>query len=227
MPTINSFVRFLQASPGAPAVDIYTDGNLAFQNVAYHELTEFLVVGPEDMQIQVFATGEESNPLIDTQLTIPASENITVAIIGTPPDVSLLPIFLSVEPTTTDDGLIRLAHLSPTAPNVNLTIEDGATLFTDVGYTQVTDFATIAPGSYNLQLRSASDDTILLTAPLDVQIRKAYTVYAIGIPGEDLPLELSFYEDQIPFIGSTITKTEFRKNPSAGRSPQITFVYNK
>jgi len=224
MPTINSFVRFLQASPGAPAVDIYTDGDLAFQNVAYNELTEFLVVGPEDMHIQVFAAGEETNPLIDTQLTIPASENITVAIIGTPPDVSLLPIFLSVEPTTTDDGLIRLAHLSPTAPNVNLSIEGGPTLFSDVGYTQVTDFTSITPDSYNLQLRSASDDEVILTAPLQVMPRQAYTVYAIGIPGELPPLELGHYQDQIPFIGNTITKTEFRKT-SSGKPLQITFTY--
>lgn len=225
MPTINSFVRFFHASPGAPAVDIYTDGNLAFENVSYSEITEFLVVGPEDMHIQVFATGEKSDPLIDTQLNIPASESITVAIIGTPPDVSLLPIFLSVQPTTTDDGLIRLAHLSPTAPNVDLTIEDGATLFSDVAYTQVTDYETLTPATYNLQLRLADDDEVLLTETLHVIPRKAYTVYAIGIPGGDPPLELGYYSEQIPFIGNRVQRTEFRRKPSTGKAPQVTFVY--
>lgn len=226
MPTINSFIRFLHASPGAPTVDIYADGNLVFQNVAYNEISEYLPVGPGDMHIEVFPAGEHSNPLIDTNVNIPPSERITITIIGTPTDVSLLPIFLTGEPITTDDGRIRFAHLSPLASNMSLTVEDGPQ-FNDVAYTQVTDFETIAPGTYNLELRFAGEDEVLLKETLRVKERTAYTVYAVGLLDGEPPLEISFYEDQIPFIGSMVKRTEFRKETAPGKAPQINFVYSR
>lgn len=223
MPTINSFIRFLHASPGAPAVDIYADGELVFQNVAYNEISKYLPVGPEDMHIEVFPAGENSNPLIDTNVTIPPSERITITMIGNPTDLSLLPIFLPGEPITTDDGRIRFANLSPGAPNMSLTVEGGPQ-FNDVAYTQVTDFETIAPDTYNLQLRLASEDKVLLKETLQVKERTAYTVYAVGLLDGEPALEISFYEDQIPFIGSMIKKTEFRKT-KLGKAPQINIAY--
>lgn len=226
MPTINSFIRFLHASPGAPNVDVYADENLVFENVAYNELSDYLVVGPEDMHIEVFPAGEHSNPLIDTIVTIPPSERITITMIGTPTDLSLLPIFLPGEPITTDDGRIRFAHLSPGAPNVSLTVVNGPQ-FDDVAYTQVTDFETIAPGTYDIQLRPAGEDEVLLQETLRVQERTAYTVYAVGLIDGEPSLEISFYEDQIPFIGSMSNKTEFRKETATGKALQINFVYSR
>lgn len=226
MPTINSFIRFLNVSPRIPAVDIYSDGNLVFSNVAYNELSEYLVVGPEEMHIQVFAAGEDSTPLLDTELNIPASSAITIAIIGTPPDISLLPIFFSVEPANNDEALIRFAHLSPTAPPMDLAEADGTTLFNGVDYTQVTDFETIMPGTYDLQLRLAGEDKLLANEALKVLKRKAYTVYAIGIPEGDPPLEINYYQDQIPFISDQIGKTEFRRNTAFdNKAPHIILVY--
>jgi hypothetical protein len=227
VPTINSFIRFLYASSGAPAVDIYTDGNLVLQNLAYNEISEYLPVGSGDMSIQVFTAGEDSNPLIDTKLELPPDERITVAVTGILPDVSLLPLLLNLQPTESEDGLIRLVHLSPTASHLNLSIEDGPDLFNDAEYTQATDFKTIVPGAYNLQLRSAGEDGILLTEPLEVMKRKAYTVYALGLPEAEPPLKISYYQDQIPFIADKIKETEFRKKTVAGNNLQINFIYSR
>ncbi|MGS0763796.1 DUF4397 domain-containing protein [Syntrophomonas curvata] len=225
MPTINSFIRFLHVSPGAPAVDVYADENLVFQNVAYNEISEYLVVGPEDIHIEVFPAGEKSNPLIDTNVNIPPSERITIAMIGAPTDLSLLPIFLPGEPITTDDGRIRFAHLSPGAPDMSLAVENGPQ-FDDVAYTQVTDFETIAPGTYNLKLRWAGEDEVLLKETLRVQERTAYTVYAAGLLDGEPPLEISFYQDQIPYIGNAVKETKFRKEVIRGKAPLIKFVYS-
>jgi hypothetical protein len=227
MPTINSFIRFLHASPGAPAVDIYTDGDLVLKNVAYNEISEYLVVGPENLHIQIFPAGEDSNPVLDTELNIPPSETITAAIIGTLPDISLLPIFLNVAPRDNDDALIRFTHLSPAAPDVDLSIEGGTTLFINVGYTQVTEYEIIDPGSYTLQLRLADgDDKVLASGNIEVIPRNAYTVYAIGLAEEEPPLEIGFYSDLIPNISNQIKETVFRKDTSSIRkAPKINLVY--
>ncbi|NLB88449.1 MAG: DUF4397 domain-containing protein, partial [Syntrophomonadaceae bacterium] len=95
------------------AVDIYIDGNLVFRKVAYKKITKYLPVGPENMHIQIFPAGDNTNPLIDTNIDIPPSERITYAIIGTSSDIRLLPIMLSVAPTDTPTTLVRFANLSP------------------------------------------------------------------------------------------------------------------
>ena len=227
MPTINSFIRFLYASPGTPAIDIYSDGNLVLESLAYNETSEYLVVGPGNMQIQVFPAGEDSTPLLETELNIPPSEMITIPIIGTLPDISLLPILFGVSPRDNDDALIRLTNLSPTAPNIDLAIEGGVTLFNDVGYSQVTEFEIIEPGTYILQLRIGNDDdTVLASGTMKVKPRNAYTVYAIGLVEENPPLEIGFFTDQIPFFSQQINPTVFRKdNWSISRVPRITLVY--
>ncbi|HNX28657.1 MAG TPA: DUF4397 domain-containing protein [Syntrophomonadaceae bacterium] len=227
MPTINSFIRFLHASPGTGAVDIFTDGNLVAKDLAYNQLSEYLVTGPEDMHIQLFFAGEDTDPLLDTKLNIPASEAITAAIIGTLPDISLQSIFLNVAPRDNDDALIRFANLSPAAHDLDLAIECGDTLFSNVGYTQVTEYEVIAPGCYTLQLRTAGgDDTVLAKDSIEIIPRYAYTVYAIGLAEEDLPLEIGFYSDLIPNISSQIKETVFRKGTSfLSQAPRINLVY--
>lgn len=229
MPTINSFIRVLHASPGTPAIDIYANGNLIFQNLAYNEISEYLPVGPGVMHIQVFAAGEESNPLIDTELNIPPSERITIAAIGTLPDISLLPILLSVQPAETLETLLRFTHLSPNAPRVDVTTTDGTVLVHDIGYTEVSNFETVASGTYSLQLRLANEEEVVLTSePLEFIPGYAYTVYAVGLAGEEPPLEIDYYKDQIPYIGDRLdVKTEFRKPiASAKNPPKINITYS-
>ena len=77
MPTINSFLRFLHASPGTQAIDIYTDGNLVIKDLAYNETSEYLVVGPGNIHIKVLPAGENTTPLLDTELNI-ANETIVL-----------------------------------------------------------------------------------------------------------------------------------------------------
>ncbi len=229
MPTINSFIRFLHASPGAPKVDIYTDGNLMVQNLAYNTVSEYLPVGPENTLIQVFAAGETSNPVLDTEYSIPPSERITLAIIGTIPHLSLLPILMGIGTTDNDDSFVRFANLSPDDARFDLSIADGAGLFNDTGYTEVTDYVRIAPDTYTFQIRMAGSDEVLATSkPIIFNPRFAYTMYAIGLLEDESVLEIGFYDDQVPFIGNKAErKTEFRKiSSSTGKPPKVTFIYS-
>lgn len=226
MPTINSFIRFLNVSIGCPAVDIYLDEQLVFTNIAYNELSDYLVVGPEQAHIQLFPVGAETDPLLDTQLDIPSSSTITIAIIGIMPDISLMPIFFAVEPIQNSSALIRFAHLSPTAPAMDLAVTDGQILFTDVQYMQVTDFQTLSPGDYNLQLQDNGKNQIYAVAELQAAERQAYTFYATGdLDGEPV-LGLFYYQDQIPFFGDLAKKAEFSRDTTlTNNAPKINIRY--
>ncbi len=226
MPTINSFIRFLNASPGSPAVDIYFDGELVFDNIVYNELSNYLVVGPKEIHVQVFPTGEEGSPLLDTQLSIPASSTITAAIIGTMPNIGLMPIFFSAEVTQDSNALIRFVHLSLTAPAMDLAQADGRVLFTDVQYTQLTDFEKLTPGLYELQLQETGGGQVCATDELKAAERKAYTVYATGNWEGEPALDIFYYQDQIPYFDDLTAKTEFRKDTAyVKRVPTIIIRY--
>lgn len=220
LPTINSFIRFFHASPGSPAVDIYTDGNLVFKNVPYKKVSKYLPVGPGEMHIQIFPAGDNTTPLVDTNINIPPSERITIAIIGTFPNISLLPVMLSVAPTNTPQTLVRFAHLSPNTPKLDLIITDDIRI-TDIEYTQVSDFITINPGTYTLRLRLSGEEEILLTVT-DNEFKEGqgYTINALGLLNENPPIEIVSYKDQIPFFDS-----EVKEKVVANTNFKIVFRY--
>lgn len=61
-------------------------------------------------------------------------------------------------------GNIRFLHFSPNLPAVDVTLQNGQELFSQVPYMGVTEFIEMAPGTYTFQIRNATGQ-ILLTIP--------------------------------------------------------------
>lgn len=186
----DSYIRVLHAVPNAPAVDIYANDNLIVKNLSYKEFSKYLPVAEGNYNIKVYPTGQRENPIVDTDLYIPKATFFNVAAIGEAPNVSLYPI---PEPTVKQNfgrPCIRFVHLSPNAPNVDITMEDGEKIFTDVGYKNFTDYACIPSGTYTFQVRLAGSDDVVLNIP-DVTLMpdNYYTIYAVGLAGEAPPLQ--------------------------------------
>ncbi|MDL5360845.1 DUF4397 domain-containing protein [Halalkalicoccus sp. NIPERK01] len=99
-----------------------------------------------------------------------------------------------------DDGgetaNVRVAHLSPDAPNVDVFVDDEAVL-EDVPFTAVSDYLELPAGSYNVKVSPAGEgpEGAVLEEDLDVPAADL-TVAAIGeVSGENQPLELAVLED--------------------------------
>lgn len=183
-PTPQSFIRLFHASPNAPAVDVYANGNLIAKNIAYKDFTKYLNLPPGEYNIKIYPTGETTNPILNTDLIIPQGTAFNVAVIGEPPNVSLYPI---PEPYTAQNfgrPCIRFIHLSPNAPAVDIALSDGRKVFSSVGYKDITDYVCVPPGTYTFQVRLAGTDDVVLTIP-DVQLKpdNYYTIYATGLAG--------------------------------------------
>ena len=187
----DSFVRLLHASPGAPPVDVYANGSQIAKNLMYKQLTDYVAVKPGDYSIQVFPAGQKTTPVLNAKLTIPPQSSLTVAAIGKLPDIRLLPIMEVYMPMVDKRGsYVRFAHLSPNAPAVDITLSDGTKLFSDVRYKQYTDYISVPPGNYTLQVKPAGSNAVVLTVP-NVKLLPGtiYTVYAVGLVGENPPLD--------------------------------------
>lgn len=85
-------------------------------------------------------------------------------------------------------GYVRLAHLSPDAPAVDVYLDSvsGAIdqkVFKAVGYGVVSDYMNLPTGDYTVAMRgagSAADSPIVVSATLTVKAGQAYTVAGVG-----------------------------------------------
>jgi hypothetical protein len=87
-----------------------------------------------------------------------------------------------------DDGMLRLAHLSPDTPAVDVDVDSvsqpgaGITL-SGVGYGTVSDYQAVAPGTYAVSMRRAgapADSPAVLSTTVEVQPGSARTVAGLG-----------------------------------------------
>lgn len=186
----NSYIRIFNASPNAPALDIYANGNLIVKNLTYKEFSQYLPIPPGNYNIKVYPSGQIANPVIDTDINIPANTVFNVAIIGAFPNISLYTI---QEPTTVQNfgrACIRFINLSPNSPAVDIKLSDGTKVFRNVGYKGITDYACIPSGTYTFIINLAGTDDIVLTVPnVTLQPNIYYTIYTVGLTGKSPALE--------------------------------------
>lgn len=81
------------------------------------------------------------------------------------------------------DAQVRVAHLSPDAPNVDVYV-DGEVALSDVPYQTVSDYLSLPAGSYALEVRpagAAADSDPVIQADATVEAGQAYTVAAVGL----------------------------------------------
>ncbi|MEM4781316.1 MAG: DUF4397 domain-containing protein [Halalkalicoccus sp.] len=95
-----------------------------------------------------------------------------------------------------ETATVRVAHLSPDAPNVDVFVDDEAVL-EDVPFGTVSDYLELPAGTYNVKVAPAGEgaDAAVLEEDLDVPAADL-TVAAIGeVADENQPLELAVFED--------------------------------
>lgn len=85
-------------------------------------------------------------------------------------------------------AFLRLAHLSPDTPSVDVTVSafgtpDGSQVVKGVSYGDVSAYQTITPGTYTIAMRPAGADPSsdpVISATLDAVAGRAYTVAGLG-----------------------------------------------
>ncbi len=184
------YVRVFHAVPDAPNVDIYANDNLIVNNLAYSDYTDYLPIPEGTYKISLYVAGTTNSPVLSNMLTVRANSILTVAAAGTLSSIGFLVITDANRPITPSKAMIRFLHLSPNAPAVDITLPDGTVIFGNVSFEQITHYLDVAPMNYTLQVRVAGTTTVVLTVPdINLASDRFYTVYAIGLVGEEPELE--------------------------------------
>lgn len=192
-------VQVAHMAPDAPNVDVYVEGQLVLQDVPFMAVSGSLPLLPGSYQVQVTPTGEPvDQAVIDATLDL-SSRAYTVIATGEVSEENR-PFYPLVHPTKIaplgeDMSRIRVFHLSPDAPRVDV-VPQGAedALFTGVGYTQ-NRTAEVPAGDYTLDVLPAGTEDVVTSFDVSLAPGWIYTGYVVGYanPGEapaDVELDL-------------------------------------
>ena len=178
-----SGVMFVHASPDAPAVDIRLGLLPAARGLAFGANTpyRFTLSGSRDIRVNVAGTSttvisERPRLLRNTFYTVWAVNQVA-----------------SIEPVVTVDDLTppaaglahaRFVHLSPNAPAVDIAVTGGPVVWGNASFKDATAFTPLPAGTYDLEVRLAGTDTVVLPLPgIRLERGRIYTFYAKGLVG--------------------------------------------
>jgi len=133
----------------------------------------------------------------------------------------------STSPAGSQDAWVRIAHLSPEAPAMDMYLypfgnPGDQIVLRDVSYGDVSAYQTLSPGEYTVAMRgfgAPESSKPALTTSFMVSARTAYTVAALG---PDPGLRVEVLQDQMT---APAGKALVRVFQAALKQPQVTVSY--
>jgi LPXTG-motif cell wall-anchored protein len=181
-------VRVVHASPDAPAVDVWVNGNVAFSNAPFTGITDYASLAAGSYQVQVTPTGATEPIVIDATLDLAAGTDYTVVAVGQLANIEPLVLVDNNSAPAAGKAHVRFVHASPDAPAVDIAVTGGPVLFSNVPFKGVGDYLPVDAGTYDLEARVAGTENVALSVP-GVQLNEGtvYTIFAMGLAGGGEP----------------------------------------
>jgi hypothetical protein len=174
-------VRVAHLSPDAPAVDVWVDGSMAFENLAFEQVSDYATLTADSYFIEVVPTGETTPVVISATLDLKANMDYTVAAVNELASIEALVLEDDNTLPASNKSHVRFVHASPDAPAVDITLPDGPAIISNIAFKDVGDYTPVDDGSYDLEVRLAGTDTSVLDLMgLNFEGKTVYTVFATG-----------------------------------------------
>ncbi len=175
-------VMVVHASPDAPAVDLYLDNTLVNATpLNYPGNTGYLDVEAGTRNIKVTAAGAGvGSPVINADVPFEEDKDYTVFAVNTLGNIEPLVLEDNLTDPAAGKAHVRVVHLSPDAPNVDVVVQGGPELFSDLEFKEATAFTPVDAGTYTLEVQPVGTDLAAVTATLTLEAGKIYTVFAKG-----------------------------------------------
>ena len=212
-------LRVAHLSPDAPAVDVLANGGALFSNASYPAVTDYATVPAQSYFVEVVGAGTTGPAVISGTFTFDPLNDYTVAAVNTLSNIEPLPLVDDNTLPSMTETKVRFVHASPDAPAVDVTLDDGTPVFTNIAFKGVGDYLTLPAGSYDLQVRLAGTTTVALDLPpLPLDAETVYTVWAIGEVGNQTLDYLATIDAQ-PADPTDVTLASFDGQASGNVAP--------
>lgn len=177
----NAEVRIVHASPDAPAVDIFVDDKALVEGAKFKDVSNSLPLSAGSHKVEVYEakTKGTKDSIIEATLVVDGGKSYTVAAVNKAENLELQ-AFTNNKQGMDRKASLRVAHLSPDAPAVNVGPKGAAPLFKDLSFKSISGYQVVNPGSYDLSVSTADGKEILSLPGTNLQSGKNYTVLAVN-----------------------------------------------
>jgi len=187
-------LRVAHASPDAPAVDVLVDGEVAVAGLEFGTVTDYLELEADDYDIAVNVAGTDTTVFSAEDVELEAEDYTAVALGEVFSDDTEFTVSIFEDTNGAnignDEARVRAIHASPDAPDVDVTVNDGAlTLFDGLAFGESSGYVVVPAGTYDVEVRpdTEGDDGQVVFEAEDVtlQSRSTYTIFALGYLSPD------------------------------------------
>jgi hypothetical protein len=178
----SNMIRVMHASPDAPPVDIFVDGQAVLTNVPFFTLSGALSLpdGTYEVAIAPAGAGIDSAVYV-TDLSVENGYAGTVVALNSLANLDVGLYDDDMSPTPAGQARVRIIHASPDAPAVDIKLAGTGTAV--VSNAAFTDAATVEvpAGTYAFDITPAGSSTVVFTTPsLRFEAGWSYTLVATG-----------------------------------------------
>jgi len=174
-------LRVIHTSYDAPNVDIFVDGDMFFQDLAYGLTSGYSDYSAGTRNITINPTGS-GTPVIDVTLTLGADIDYTIFAVD---EVALIDAVYDAdlrEPVVSA-AKVRFVHASPDAPDVDVKVGTGSgeIVFSNATFKGISDYIEMAAGDYSFVITAAGDtNEVIAFDPVTLSNNTVYTIVAHG-----------------------------------------------
>ncbi len=181
----NARVRVVHASPDAPNVDVYANGNRVLSNVPFNTASNYLSVPAGEYRFHVTpANAPVGSAVIDVTATLAAGKDYTVVALDLVATIKSRVFEDNNAAPAAGTAHIQVIHASPNAPNVDIAAKGAGVLVPDLGFGEKAGPLPVPAGTYDLEVRAAGSSTVALPVNgVALQAGKVYTFIATGLLG--------------------------------------------
>jgi len=196
-----AMVRVIHASPNAPNVDVWVDGNAVLEDVPFGAVSGYLDLPAGSHAVEIAAAGDPDTVVFSGDVTVEAGTAYSVVAtgeLGDGADEPFAPLILTDDNADpgSDTARVRLVHASPDAPAVDVTLaSSGDALFDGVAFGE-SGYVEVPAGDYTIDVRgdtASNDGDVVASYDLSLAGGEVYTGVAAGyLSPDDEPADTPF-----------------------------------
>ena len=210
----SSFLRVAHVAPDAGAVDVFVDGDRVLSDVQFADVSDYLTLAAGQHDVRITPAGENESAIFDGNVTLDPRTTMTLFAAGEVAENAsepFTPILYEDDPfrPAGDEAAISVAHVSPDAPTVDVTADNGSVLLADdLTFGNASQYVTVPAGNHTIEIRPATetnDAPAVATTNVSLSGGTAYSAIAAGyVDGFDSTLEERFRVELVQDATKTI-----------------------
>ena len=197
-------IRFVHASPDAPAVDIKLNngsGPAVFSNASFKDITSYIEVDAGSYSFVATPTGSATEVIVFDPIAIQNGQVYTVIAHGSLDNTDNVPfavrVFIDNNAGSTFADLtaattnVLVVHASPDAPGVDLLLDGIVVNSQALPYPDNTGYLPVMAGTRSIKVNASGTVTTVIDATLALDPNVAYSIFAADILSNITPVVLT------------------------------------